>query len=215
MKCSSKDSDCTITNCYGIFPDRSTCRAGNAAYPGSEEEIVSIVSAATKARKKMKVVTSFAHSIPKLACPDGHEGLLISTKYLNHVLNVDAAAMTMTVESGMTLSQLIEEAAKAGLALPYAPYWSGSTIAGILSTGSHGSSLWGKGSAVHDYVIAMRIVSPGGPDEGYAKIRVLNESHKDLNAAKVSLGVLGVISQVHKKSNVLIFHELYKFNIKS
>ncbi|GLU07991.1 hypothetical protein SLE2022_249270 [Rubroshorea leprosula] len=199
VKCSSKDSDCTITNCYGMFPDRSTCRAGNVAYPGTEEEIGSIVSAATKAGKKMKVVTSFAHSIPKLACPDGVDGLLISTKYLNHVVNVDAAAMTMTVESGMALSQLIEEAAKAGLALPYAPYWSGSTIGGVLSTGSHGSSLWGKGSAVHDYVIAMRIVSPGGPDEGYAKIRILNESHEDLNAAKVSLGVLGVISQVTLK----------------
>ncbi|GLU07997.1 hypothetical protein SLE2022_249310 [Rubroshorea leprosula] len=82
VKCSSKDSDCTITNCYGMFPGRSTCRAGNVAYPGTEEEIVSIVSAATKAGKKMKVVTSFAHSIPKLACPDGVDGLLISTKYL-------------------------------------------------------------------------------------------------------------------------------------
>ncbi|GMI69551.1 hypothetical protein HRI_000624400 [Hibiscus trionum] len=39
VKCSTKDSNCTITNSYGMFPDRAICRAGNVAYPKTEQEL--------------------------------------------------------------------------------------------------------------------------------------------------------------------------------
>ncbi|KAM1819253.1 hypothetical protein ACFX11_000958 [Malus domestica] len=175
------------------------CRAGSVTYPINVEELLSIVANATKSKTKMKVATRFSHSIPKLVCPSGEDGLIISTKNLNHVVEIDAEAKTMTLESGVTLRQLISEGAKAGLALPYAPYWWGLTIGGILGTGAHGSTLWGRGSSVHDYVVGLTIVSPGGFEDGYVKVRKLNDSDQDLNAAKVSLGVLGVISQVTLK----------------
>ena len=92
IKCSSKNTNCTITNSYGAFPDQSICQAA-------------------------------------------------------------VEAMMMTVESGVTLRQLINKAAKAGLALPYTPYWWGLTIGGLLSTSAHGSTLWSNGSAVHDYLL--------------------------------------------------------------
>lgn len=197
IKCSSSNNKkCTITNSYGVFPDRTICKATSVSYPTTEEELVSTVAYGTKYKIPMKAATRYGHSIPKLACPGGEEGLIISTKNLNRVVEINVEQLTMTVESGATLRQVINEAAMVDLALPYTPYWWGLSVGGLLGTGAHGSTLWGKGSAVHDYVVGLRIVSPGGPEDGYVKVRILSVGDEDLDAAKVSLGVLGIISEV-------------------
>lgn len=198
MRCRRNDStDCTVTNAYGIFPDRATCRALAAVFPSSEKEVVEAVAEGSKKKQKMRVVTRWSHSIPKLVCPGGDSGLIISTRELKRIVGVDEAAMTITVESGTSLREIIDAAAQHGLALPHSPYWEGLTIGGLLSTGAHGSSLFSKGSAVHEYVVGIRLVVPSRP--GYASVVSFDESHADLDAAKVSLGLLGVISQVTLK----------------
>ncbi|KAK4706369.1 hypothetical protein R3W88_034064 [Solanum pinnatisectum] len=178
IKCSyNTNLNCTITNSYGVFPDRTICKAA------------SIVANATREKRKMKIATRFSHSIPKLVCLDNgvQDGLLISTKLLNKILRIDQENMSITVESGVTLRQLISEAGKAGLVLPYTPYWWGITIGGLIGTGAHGGSLWGLGTA------------PADAQNNYTKVRILENGSPELNAVRVSLGVLGVVSQVTLK----------------
>ncbi|GLJ23823.1 hypothetical protein SUGI_0452080 [Cryptomeria japonica] len=196
VECSSASNNCTVQNGYGVFPDRTICKAAQVVFPSTEDELLASVAMAVVKKQKMRVVTRYSHSIPKLVCPGGDSGLVISTRDLDHVVSVDTSAMRMSFESGVPLRKLVDEAAKAGLALPHCPFWEGVTVGGMLGTGAHGSSLFGKGSAVHEYVVGMRLVVPASQEEGYAKVILLTEDDEDLNAAKVSLGVLGVTSQV-------------------
>ncbi|RYR05515.1 hypothetical protein Ahy_B06g085372 [Arachis hypogaea] len=189
---------CTLYNTYGRWGDRKDCYALNATYPTTEEELRAAVSFAVKHNLKAKVVTRFSHSMPKLACPDQavQSSFFISTEHYNLQIQIDTANAVVTVDAGVSLRQLIDAVEVAGFSLVVSPYWEGITIGGLISTGAHGSSWWGKGGSVHDHVVGLSIVVPASKSEGYAKILRLDEQNPLFNAAKVSLGVLGAISKV-------------------
>ncbi|GLJ25477.1 hypothetical protein SUGI_0487810 [Cryptomeria japonica] len=186
---------CEIFNYQGIWEDRSICKAASVARPTSEAQLVRAVAHAIYNSKKIKVVSRHAHSLSKLVCVES-DGFIISTENYDSVIEVNRKAMTITVQAGTMMSDVIEAAAKHGLALPAMPYISGVSAAGVISTGAHGSSLAGKGSGVYEYVVGMRIVVPGSPFDGYAKIITLTEADEDLKAARLALGTLGAISEI-------------------
>ncbi|XVF48573.1 hypothetical protein PTKIN_Ptkin03bG0201400 [Pterospermum kingtungense] len=189
---------CTLYNAYGPWGDRKDCHIKTVQYPTTEEELRLAVAFANKNKLKVKVVSNFSHTIPKLACPSSQsdDSLLISTSKYDSRIEIDSANLAVTADAGVALRELIDKVEEAGLSLVAAPYWEGVSVAGMISTGAHGSSWWGKGGAAHDHVIGISLIVPASELEGYAKVIRIGAQDPLLNAAKVSLGTLGVISQV-------------------
>uniref|UniRef100_A0ACD5WQ41 Uncharacterized protein n=1 Tax=Avena sativa TaxID=4498 RepID=A0ACD5WQ41_AVESA len=189
---------CVLSNAYGAWSsDREDCPVAAVAYPASERDVVDAVARASAGGLQVKAVSGFAHTIPKLACPGGGANgtLLISTARYAGV-EVDVAARTVTAEAGAPLRAVIDAAEASGLSLPASPYWEGVSAGGVISTGSHGSSWWGRGGAVHDHVVGLTLVVAAGVDHGWARVVPLKKGDALFPAALVSLGLLGVISKV-------------------
>lgn len=194
-------SGCILHNSYGVWGDRKSCHVSTAVYPTTEEELRSAIANANKNKLKVKVVSKFSHTIPKLACPTARNesAILISTERYKSSIVVDAANLAVMADAGVGLRALIDRVEQEGLSLVAAPYWEGVSVGGVISTGAHGSSWRGKGGALHDHVIGVRLIVPAKESEGFANVMNLQGNDAILNAAKVSLGLLGVISKVSTK----------------
>lgn len=96
VACTKGTTDCTVTNVYGSFPDRTICRAADASFPRTEAELVAAVAAAAAAggRRRRRRGTP---QLPQAGVPRRRDGTIISTRFLNRTVAVDAAARRITV----------------------------------------------------------------------------------------------------------------------
>ncbi|GLJ35295.1 hypothetical protein SUGI_0710110 [Cryptomeria japonica] len=196
VQCAAKARSCYLTNYRGEWEDQNPCKAATAFFPKNESELIHAVAYAVKEEKKIKVITGGAHSLNRFACPGGNSGVVISTRDYNSRIEIDVKSMTVTVDAGVGLRKLLDTLAAKELALPQSTEWDGLSLAGVISTAAHGSGLTGKGGGIHDHVVGMSIVVPVPAEQGYAKLIHLTEKDEEIKAARVSLGVLGAISQV-------------------
>src|SRR4051812_18777300 len=111
------------------------CQPRRYHQPASEAELVEVVRAAAADGAKVRLVGG-GHSWNDIACSDDH---LVNLDRLCRVLAVDAAQHRITVEAGMRIHQLNEEVAARGLGLSNLGSIAQQSIAGAISTGTHGS----------------------------------------------------------------------------
>ena len=133
----------------------------------------------------LKVVGS-GYSWSDVACTEGH---LVRLDRMNRVLDVDARARRITVEAGMRLGDLNEHLARLGLALGNLGAISKQTVAGAISTGTHGTGM--RFGSLCALVQSLRLIRADG------RTMDLSRTDGDLfQAARLSLGCLGVITRV-------------------
>ncbi|KAJ3107623.1 hypothetical protein HDU97_003617 [Phlyctochytrium planicorne] len=152
----------------------------------SEEELFEAIVIAKSREIKVRVVGS-GHSPGDIACTDG---MLISIDRLNRVHNIDKAAKKVTVEAGIKIKDLNSLLAKNGLALPNLGSISEQTLAGLISTGTHGTG-YEKG-ILATIVDSLRIV------KSTLEVQELSRENDSelLSYVLCSLGCLGIITRV-------------------
>jgi len=154
------------------------------AAPASEGEVAELLAGAAAAPRRVKVVGA-GHSFSDIAFTDG---LLMTLDRMRVVLQIDAAAQRLTVQAGIRLYELVEALAREGLGLSILGSVARQSVAGAISTGTHGSSL--RYANLASFVRGLRVATAGG------EILSLDEGDERLAAARIGLGALGVITQV-------------------
>ena len=163
-----------------------SCRPAAVAAPANRDDLAAAVAAAAQAGRKVSVAGA-GHSFTETAMTDG---TLIHLGALSGVLEADAASGLVRVGGGTVLGALNEELVRLGLAMENLGDIDRQTIAGAISTGTHGTGA--RLRNVSAQVEAIELVT------GTGEVRELTVAGQPelLRAARVGIGALGAIVAV-------------------
>jgi xylitol oxidase len=156
--------------------------------PSDASELAEIITGVPPGGR-VRVVGS-AHSFNEI-CDAGEGETLICLANMGVIHDIDVENMTVTVQGGVTYGNLCRFLAKRGCALSMLASLPHITVAGAISTGTHGSGLGHCNLA--SQVSALEIVQADG-----ARVRLAraDADPSAFKAAAVSLGCLGAISEI-------------------
>lgn len=161
-----------------------TARPSAVAHPRSTAEVSQILQRAAADNLRVKALGA-GHSFTAIAATDGVQ---LHLDHLCSILSHDAATGRVRVQAGISLHQLNPRLKALGLALPNLGDVDAQSVAGAISTGTHGTGARLQGIA--GAVVAVQLVLASGD------IVEIDEKHPWFQAARVSLGALGIITEV-------------------
>jgi L-gulonolactone oxidase len=162
------------------------CAPATVQRPASIEELSGAIERAAREGRRVRVAGA-GHSFSDIVCTDG---LMLMLDRLTRVLDVDRDSGLVRVQAGITIRELSRRLDAHGLALENLGDIDAQTIAGAISTATHGtgSRLCNLSSQVSELTLVLAdgstlACSPEGDPEVFRAVRV-------------GLGSLGVIAEV-------------------
>jgi FAD-linked oxidoreductase len=161
------------------------CSPTEIVRPRSRDELAAAAVAAGEAGRTVSVAGA-GHSFTEAALTDG---TMLDVAALSGAIDADPASGLVKVGAGTVLADLNGELHALGLAMENLGDIDRQTIAGAISTGTHGTGA--KLRNISAQVEAVELVTATG------EVRELDGSEPDLlQAARVGVGALGAISAV-------------------
>jgi L-gulonolactone oxidase len=154
--------------------------------PASVAEIAAVLERAAAEGQRVRVAGA-GHSFSDIALTDGR---LLALDRMSRVLDVDRSAGLVRVQGGITIHELNLRLAEHGLALENLGDIDVQSIAGAISTATHGTGA--RLRNIPSQVAALTLVLADG-----STLECTEESDPEqLRAARVGLGALGVVAEV-------------------
>ncbi len=154
--------------------------------PADVDHVAAEVRRAADLATTVKVAGT-GHSFTGIARP---EHTLLQPGHLSGIVAVDRHAMTVTALAGTRLKVLNAELERMGLSLHNMGDIAEQTLAGAISTGTHGTG--GIAAGLGAQVVGLELVTGTGE-----VVRANRDENPDvLEFARVGLGALGVLTQV-------------------
>jgi FAD-linked oxidoreductase len=154
--------------------------------PGSIEEIAAAIERASAHDQCVRVVGS-GHSFSDIALTDGRQ---LQLSRMSRVLDVDRASGLVRVQAGITIRELNDRLAEYGLALENLGDIDVQSIAGAISTATHGTGA--RLRNIPSQVAALKLVLADG-----STLECSQDADPEVfRAARVGLGALGVLAEV-------------------
>jgi L-gulonolactone oxidase len=163
-----------------------SCRPAEIVHPRTRDELVEVIGGAAAAGSKVSVAGS-GHSFTEAALTDG---TLIGIEALSGVIDADPSSGLVKVGGGTVLADLNEELHRLGLAMENLGDIDRQTIAGAISTGTHGTGA--RLRNISSQVAAIELVLA----DGSVRELAAEADPALLRAARVGVGALGAISAV-------------------
>jgi L-gulonolactone oxidase len=174
-----------MTTTWRNWAGDQACQPVELVRPGSRDELAEAVARAAAAGRRVSVAGS-GHSFTEAALGDG---TMIDVAALSGVLDADRGSGRVKVAAGTVLADLNDDLARLGLAMENLGDIDRQTIAGAISTGTHGTGAGLRNISAQ--VEAVELVLADG------SVRELNgEDPRLLQAARVGIGALGAIASV-------------------
>ena len=154
--------------------------------PASADEVVALVRA-TRERGETVKAAGTGHSFTAIARPE-HVHLLPDA--MRGIVSVDRSAMTVTALAGTRLKDFNAELERLGLSLHNMGDIAEQTLAGAVSTGTHGTG--GRAAGLAAQVVGLEMVTGTGEI-----LRADRDANPDvLDLARVGLGALGILTTI-------------------
>ena len=152
------------------------CAPDRIERPAGEDELREVVARADRVK-----AVGTGHSFTDIACTDG---VMVDLSRMNRILDADGELVR--VQAGIRIADCARALAERGLALENQGDIDKQALAGAVATATHGTGVRFRNLSAQ--VEGMRLVTADG--------EALDLEGDDLLAGRVSLGALGVISEL-------------------